>query len=159
MTNDKSEDIDMDKIHRQFAVKCFNGTWDYLDKKDRTPEDNRQMLILAHTSRYHWNQFSGAKPSNLAVGDWQVSRVYAELNQPDYAIIFAESSLKICLDNQIKDYNLASSFEGVARAHSVAGNKEKCQEYLDKALKAADEIKSEEDKKVILDQINSVKCK
>jgi len=56
------------EFHRKMAVECFNKTWDFLKKKDRTPNDEQLMLNLAHSSRYHWS-FVG-KASNFAIGDW-----------------------------------------------------------------------------------------
>ena len=44
------------KIHHKLAVDCFNSTWSFLDKKDRTPEDDADMIHTAHASRYHWGQ-------------------------------------------------------------------------------------------------------
>jgi len=41
------------EIHEKIAKETFNKTWDYLDKKDRTDEDNLNMIHTAHTSRYH----------------------------------------------------------------------------------------------------------
>src|SRR6266581_7305438 len=51
------------------------------------------MLHLAHASRYHWSFVGTAR--NLAVGDWQISRVYAALNQSDLDLHFAKTSLEI----------------------------------------------------------------
>src|SRR5260370_30347084 len=78
------------EFHRKAAVECFNKTWKYLEKRHRTSGDDRLMLNLAHSSRYHWNLVG--KASNFAIGDWQISRVYSTLNQPDLAIHFARTS-------------------------------------------------------------------
>jgi len=66
-------------LHRQFAAKFFNDTWELLARPERTPEEDDRMIHLAHASRLHW-QFAG-KPENIAVGEWQVSRVHAVLGQ------------------------------------------------------------------------------
>jgi hypothetical protein len=39
------------EFHRKTAVACFNGAWDLLDKKDRSREEDLQMLHEAHASR------------------------------------------------------------------------------------------------------------
>src|SRR3989442_13649056 len=72
------------EFHRKMAVECFNKTWDYLKKKERTPNDEQLRLNLAHSSRDHWS-FVG-KASNFPIGDWRSSRAYSALNQPDLAI-------------------------------------------------------------------------
>ncbi|MFW9930588.1 MAG: hypothetical protein ACFFD1_14460 [Candidatus Thorarchaeota archaeon] len=142
------------KFHKDIAVKCFNKTWDYIDMNQRTTEDDQTMIQLAHTSRYHWGVVG--KPDNWCVGDWQISRVYALLKQPELSLKFAQSSLKICLDNGIKDYQLASAYEGIAKAYSLI-DKVKSREYIAKAKKAVENIKDPEDKKLILSQIDEIK--
>ena len=66
------------ELHRKTAKKCFNEAWDYLDKKSRDAQEERQMLHLAHASRYHWGLVG--TPKDQAIGDWQISRIYATLN-------------------------------------------------------------------------------
>ncbi len=83
--------LEEEKFHSETAKKCFNAAWDYLDKKARDSSDDLQMLSLAHASRYHWNIIG--QPRNLAISDWQVSRIYAVLQQPQLSLRYAESSL------------------------------------------------------------------
>jgi hypothetical protein len=78
------------EFHRKMAAECFNKTWGYLEKKDRTPNDDQSMLNTAHSSRYHWS-FAG-EARNFAIGDWQISRVYSALNEPSLALHFAKAS-------------------------------------------------------------------
>ena len=102
------------EFHRKIAKQCFNKTWDYLEKKNRTPDDDRQMLILAHTSRYHWELVGNAQIP-LAVGEWQISRVYADLRQAEPSLLFAKSSLELVINNSLSEL-LPSAYEGMARA-------------------------------------------
>ncbi len=139
------------EFHRKTAKQCFNKTWDYLDKKNRTPADNIQMLNLAHASRYHWGLVGNAR--NLAVGEWQISRVYADLKQAEPSLIFAKSSLELVIKNNLSDL-LPSVYEGIARAYAVAQQHQLAREYLAKARKELESIKDEEDKKIYSDQIN-----
>ncbi len=81
------------EFHRKIAAECFNRTWDYLEKKNRGPDDDQMMLSLAHASRYQWSLIG--KPSNFTTGDWQISRVYVALNRPDLALSFAKTALEI----------------------------------------------------------------
>ena len=74
----------LDEFHRETAKKCFNETWNYLEKKDRDADDEQQMLHLAHTARYH-RSFVGTD-RNFAIGDWLISRLYAALNEPRLAL-------------------------------------------------------------------------
>src|SRR5437763_16756910 len=65
------------EFQRKMAVECFNKTWDYFKKKDRTPNDEQLMLNLAHCSRSYWS-FVG-KTSSIAIGNWQISSAYSAL--------------------------------------------------------------------------------
>ncbi|MBL8850512.1 MAG: hypothetical protein JNG89_12600, partial [Planctomycetaceae bacterium] len=42
--------------HRQFSGECFNRTWELIDKQDRTPADDEQMLLRSLASLWHWTQ-------------------------------------------------------------------------------------------------------
>ena len=72
------------EVHKKFAVDCFNGTWDLLDNKDRSREEDFNMIHMAHASRYHWGEIG--TPLEFARGDWQISRVYAVLGMGAMAI-------------------------------------------------------------------------
>lgn len=56
-------------FHRETAIRCFNLTWELLDKRYRSSQETRDMLNIAHTSRFHWEK--AGTPVNTAVGDWQ----------------------------------------------------------------------------------------
>jgi tetratricopeptide (TPR) repeat protein len=128
-TKDRMPQTEHD-FHRKIAAECFNRTWDYLEKKNRSPEDDQMMLNLAHASRYHWGLIG--KPWNLTTGDWQISRVYAALNQPDLALRFAETALEISQKNNLSE-RLVSAYEGMARAYAVGKKYRNAKQFVNKA--------------------------
>lgn len=143
------------RFHRKIAARCFNETWNYLGKKDRDPDDDRQMLHLAHASRLHWGLVG--TPSNLAVGDWQISRVYASLNQPELALQFAKASLDTCKRNHLAEL-MHTANEAMARAYVVAKDYPNARRYLVKASEQLRELRlTDEDRKVYQDQIRETK--
>ncbi len=73
-----------DDNERALAMDLFNETWTLLETEDRTHDQDERMIHAAHASRYHWEQAGG--PEQLAVGDWQVSRVYSVLGRPEPAL-------------------------------------------------------------------------
>jgi len=91
------------EFHRKVAAECFNRAWDYLEQKNRSLDDDQMMLNLAHASRYHWSLIG--KPWNFTAGDWQISRVYAALNQSDLAL----GSAKKALETSQKTQSLGTS--------------------------------------------------
>jgi hypothetical protein len=143
------------EFHRKIAKQCFNKTWDYLEKKNRTPDDDRQMLILAHASRYHWGLIGYAR--NLAVGEWQISRVYADLKYAESSLLFAKSSLELVIKNNLTEL-LPSAYEGVARAYAIAQQPQLSRDYIAKARKELESIRDEADKKVYAGQINETEA-
>ena len=110
-----------------------------------------QMLILAHASRYHWGLVGN--PRSLAVGEWQISRVYADLKQAEPSLLFAKSSLELVMKNDLSDL-LPSAYEGMARAYAVAHQPQLARDYIVKARRELESIKDKEDKKIYADQIN-----
>ena len=47
-------EFDPAKAHKFFSADCVNHAWGFIDKTDRTPEEDEQMLLLAMTSLWHW---------------------------------------------------------------------------------------------------------
>ena len=126
------------ELHRKFAVDLFNRTWDLLDKEERTPEEADTMVHAAHASRYHWGEIGTAL--EFARGEWQISRVYAVLNRPQAALYHAQRSLDLCQANEIGDFDLAFAYEALARAYAIAGDGAVSGEYIELAMRAAEEI-------------------
>jgi hypothetical protein len=145
------------EFHRSTAKKCFNETWDYLDKKDRDANDEQQMLHLAHTACYHWafvDAPSEERMKHYAVGDWQISRVYATLKQSDLALHFAKSALEIMQKNNLTEI-LHTGYEGMARAYAIGKDIQSARDYISKAREQLNKVTGldDEDKKIYSDQI------
>lgn len=136
-----------EELHKRFAVELFNQTWDLLDKPDRTPEQDDTMIHAAHASRYHWGQ--AGSTVEWERGEWQLSRVYAVLNRPEAALYHARRCLDLCQAHEIRDLDLAFAYEALARAYAIAGDGEKSGEYIERAMKAADEIEDRENREYL----------
>jgi len=127
--------------HRQLGVDLFNEVWRLM----RTRENDDRMLHAVHASRFHWGESSECKPENLARGEWQVSRVYTVLGRGEPAVWHARRCLEHCEQNGIGDFDLAYAYEGLARAHALAGDGE-AEEWKAKARAAGDAIADAEDR-------------
>ena len=139
-------------FHRKIAAECFNRTWDYLEKKNRSADEDQMMLNLAHASRYHWSLIG--KPWNFTTGDWQISRVYVALNQPDLALSFAKTALEISQKNNLSE-RLVSAYEGMARAYAVGKKYPSAKEFVNKARDQLHAVSLDvEDRKTYSDQID-----
>ncbi len=146
--------LSLQEWHRKQAIENFNTTWDYIDKKDRTQEDNINMIHTTHASRFHWGKIG--TPLNFARGEWQISRVYSLLEMSEGALYHAKLSLELCLKNDIKDFDLAFGYEAVARAYMVSKDEDKMKKYLMLAKEASENIEKEDDKKYFLSELNSI---
>ncbi len=142
------------KTHRKFAVDCFNGTWSLLLKKRRTKADDLEMVHRAHASRYHWGVVGNAQ--TLAIGEWQVSHVYAVLRRAEPASYHARESLRICREHRIGGFPLAYAYEALARASAVGGKAKDTRRFLRLALQAGMRIREADDRKLFLDDVKTI---
>lgn len=146
---------DLLKFHKDLAVNLFNKTWDFIDLKNRTNEQNIEMIHTAHTSLFHWMQIG--QPINYARGEWQISRVYNLLNMGESALLHGLRSIDICLKNNIGDYDLAFGYETVSRAYKQLEDTTNQNLYYEKALKATESISKKENKDYTLKEIEDLK--
>lgn len=142
------------KIHRRFAVDCFNGTWALLLKRNRTKDEDLEMVHRAHASRYHWGLVGDAQ--TRAIGEWQVSHVYAVLRRAEPALYHARESLRVCREHRIEDFPLAYAYEALARASAVGGKRKDTHRFLRLALQAGMRIKEADDRKLFLDDVKTI---
>ena len=142
-----STEID-DELHRRLGIELFNATWDLLDRANRSLEENECMIHTAHASRYHWELVG--TPLNLARGDWQISRVYAEVGRAEPALYHARRCLEICQQQGYGDFDLAYAYEALARASGAAGDAAGLAQYKALAQEAVQQIAEEDDRKLFL---------
>jgi DNA-binding transcriptional MerR regulator len=134
---------------RKLASDLFNHTWTLLERTDRTPEQVDEMIHSAHASRYHWGEVPDREAVNLARGEWQCSRVYAVLGRAEPALWHARRCLEINEAAGNADWDIASAYEAMARAHMVAGDKAKLATWKAKAVAALDAIADADDREIV----------
>jgi len=145
---------ELKKIHHKLAVDCFNATWDLLEKKDRTEEDNFKMIHTAHASRFHWGEIG--TPLEFQRGEWQISRVYSVLGHGESALLHAQYCHDTCTEKKIGDFDMAFACEALARAHHVLGNSGKRDIFIKMAKVASEKIEDPGNKEYLLGELNSV---
>jgi len=134
---------------RKLAADLYNHTWTLLEKPDRTPAEDDEMIHSAHASRYHWGEVGVGEPVNLARGEWQCSRVYAVLGRAEPALWHARRCLALNEANGRVDWDLASAYEAMARAHLAAGALAEVAAWKAKATAALDGIADQDDRDLI----------
>jgi len=151
---EKTKTYTLEEADRYFAAKYFNKIWDFLEKPQRSEEENQQMLECAYTSLAHWRV--AGTGLNLQRGIWMLSRVYCYLDQAAPALVFAEQCLALTREHKdlMQDFDIAFSYEAMARAQAVSGNKKEALHFLKLAEEAGNLIHDKEDKKIFLTEIN-----
>jgi hypothetical protein len=125
--------------------------------EDRSPEQDDEMLHAAHASRWHWGQAGVADlQQRLAMGEWQCSRVYAVLHRGEPALHHARRCVELAEAEGIEDWARAASYEAMARASRVAGDRRAFEEWRERARTATDAIAEEEDREVIANDLASL---
>lgn len=147
-------DFDAARAHRYFAAHCFNSAWDLIDRTERSPQENEQMIQLAHASLWHWTQRDDCTPRNLSIGYWQLSRIYALTGQAENARRAAERCLSITPTEDAFCCGYAN--EALARADLVAGNAERAAESIAEARRCAELVTDAEDKQALLADLDSL---
>jgi hypothetical protein len=142
------------EAHRSLAVRAYNDCWDLLESV-RTPQQDRDLVGLAYTSRYHWQQ-SGGGAEELAIADWMVSRCLAAVGAGALAIDAARAALDAAPADS-PTWLQASLFEGLARAFSAAGRSQERDAALKRARVLIMEEPDAESRALIEEQIASVR--
>ena len=142
-------------LHRKIAADLFNYTWSLLDRKDRTVEDDEEMLHAAHASRYHWGR--AGTPLNTSVGDWQISRVYAMLGRAEPALHHARRALEVTRRHRFARFYLAYAYEGLARAASVAGDRRTRDRSLREARRIGAKVRDQDDRRMLIEDLETIR--
>ena len=147
-------EFDASKAHRYFSAHCFNRAWELIEKAERTPAENEQMIRLSQVSLWHWIQRDDCTRANLSIGYWQVSRIYAILGRADDARRYGQ----LCLEQSDRDapFLVAYAYEALARAEKTAGNGAMAEKYRVDALRHSQDVSSPEDREQILNDLKTI---
>lgn len=151
---DEPKTYSLAEAERFFAVEYFNKIWGLLEKSDRSDEEGRIMLEYAYASLAHWRV--AGTPLNLQRGEWMLSRVYTVLGHTEPALVHAH----ICREltdrhlDLMQDFDLAFSWECIARAHALAGHKDEALKFRLRAQDYGQLIKDDADRKIFEGDLN-----
>lgn len=147
-------DFEMEKAHEHFSTACFNQAWGLIDKSNRSPEEDEEMIRLNQASIYHWTQRDDCTDRNLSVGYWQSARIYALLNRGEEARRYADYSLKYA-EGEPAFYR-GYAYEALARAEKCMGDEDTAQSFLQKAEQLLDEIDDAEERQLLEKDLASI---
>jgi tetratricopeptide (TPR) repeat protein len=152
MTEEKTYTISQAQLH--FAIDFHGKTWEMLEKKDRTPDEDERMLDYAHASLAHWRT-AGSEVRHQR-GQWLLARVYAVLGEGKRALKHAQMCFDLLDGNKadMEDFDFAFAYEAIARAYAVTGDKGEAKRFIQMAHKAGDAIKEKEDRDIFFSELN-----
>jgi len=146
--------FDIAAAHEFFSANCFNEAWDLIQKRDRTRDDDEQMLLLAYASMWHWTQRPDCTPTKKSIGCWQLSRINAILGRADESRRYAQLSLEHSSEEE--PFFVGYAYEALARAELVANNRAKSKEFLAEAQRRAERVTDSEDKALLVSDLRSL---
>ena len=133
--------------HRSQAVEANNSVWELLERPDRTPEEDEELLRRAYAAAYHWNRTSGTAPANEVRASYLVGKAHLVTASPDLALRAAERMLGLCAAHDLQDFDLAYAHELHGRALAALGRSEEAAEAA-RAARAVT-VADEEDREIV----------
>ncbi len=152
-------EFDRKAAHKYFSVNCFNQAWDLIDKTERTPEEDEEMIRLSLASHYHWTQRDDYSNTNASIALWQISRIYAVLGQADNARRYGQLCLEASQGEGVTPFFLGYAYEALARAEAAGRNEEEMRSFLNDARSTAEKVKEADEKNMLLDDLNTILIK
>lgn len=145
--------LNPEEAHRLFARQTNGRVWELLEKVDRTPADEREMLAAAYASLFHW--LHAGTVVHEQRGQWLIARVQLELGHQGEALRHARRCKGLTEANQeaMEDFDLAFAEEVMARVDSLRGEVGTAREALQRAMAAGRAIQDAEDRQIFFDSL------
>ena len=111
---------------------------------------------MSHASFWHWNQVEDHTPLNIAIGTWQLARVYAVAGLPERAETLRAAMCRVGETNDLPPYYVAYGYEASARTKALQGERQAAQDLISRAKRLADQVQELDDRMVLLDDLNAI---
>lgn len=141
---------------RTTAVRLYNRSWELLETEPRTSDEDAELLTCAFASRHHWLIAGG--PEEWTISDWMVSRAAGAIGVHGLALWFADRANDAARAEGTADWLVASTAEGLARAHYQAGDIDEGVRWEAEASRLVAMIADEEERALIAGQLASVRA-
>jgi hypothetical protein len=149
------KDFDLGRAHKYYSTHCFNQAWDLIDKPDRSPDEDEEMIRLCQASIYHWTQREDCTNRHLSIGYWQCSRIYAMLNRGVEARRYADYSLRYA-ESEPAFYR-GYAYEALARAELCLSHEDGARSFLQQAEKLLEDIKDNSERELLKQDLASLR--
>jgi len=136
------------KQHQYFAIECNNRSWD-LATMDRSPDEDQEMLDVAHASAWHWAKVG--TEINFKRSATLLAHVHAMLGMGPTALAYAKECNEYFLAKQdTADWELAFVRMVMAQALHSVGDMESFEKAYGLTKQAIDAIVGEEDRNIVV---------
>ena len=137
------------EAQRRLGADLFNKTWTLMEKTDRTPEEDDEMLHCAHASAYHWLQVG--TQANRGRSEWQCSRVYTVLRLSEPALRHAHRCFDIvqASPDEMEEFDLPAAYEALGHAYSLAGDLTEAGRYVELGRAETAKIVDDDDRQLM----------
>ena len=144
------EKYTLEEAHKEFAKRTNGQVWQLLEKPERSQAEDEEMVLAAYACLYHW-LYAGTE-ANRQRGEWLIARVHTVLGEDAHALQHARRCLELseAYRDQMKDFDIAYAYEGMARANALGGDRATARQYLEKAEAAGRAIADPEDKEIFM---------
>ncbi|MHC2070235.1 hypothetical protein ACYFX5_22400 [Bremerella sp. T1] len=149
-----SPPFDLQTAHRHFAAEAFNTAWDLIDSKDRTAEQELEMLARAFASLWHWKHRDDLTNQSRSVGYWQISRAFALLSEGSMAMRCGQLALKYARGTL--PFYEAYAYEALARAAVISGDSAAAKKYLAAARTLVERVEEASSREMLLADLQSI---
>ena len=112
--------------------------WALLEMKERSLEEDDEMIHAAHGSLFHWLHAGTAV--NHQRGVWLISRVFAVLGEPAQAKCYTERCVTLMEENsnEMQGFDWALAYEAMARTLALMGESQPAETWLARARQAGE---------------------
>jgi hypothetical protein len=128
-----------------------------IDKANRTPEEDEEMIELALAAHWHWSQRKDCTAVNHSIGYWQISRVYAILGQGQNALRYSQLCLDVSRAGDVAPFFLGYAHECRARAELISGNLSEAKQHLQEARRLSAQVTDTQDREQLLADLDTVR--
>jgi hypothetical protein len=142
--------------HKEMAKSYFNKVWELLEKENRSDEDNELMIHLCHSSFYHWTQTEDHTVENISIGYWQLSRVYAVLENGELAFSYGKRCMSVSVESNLSPFYIGYAYEAVARAYYLLKKHSAGSEALQQAYTYAEKVNDDESKTWLINDLKNM---
>ena len=147
----------IEEANKYFAINYNNKIWPLLEKKEKTEDENNEIINLAHASLLHWSKSAECKNVNLQRGEYMIALAYINANRKRPALYYAKRCKKMTEENaaESKDFDFAYASLVMAMALRLNEDREGADKYLKDAKEMGEHIKNKEDKRIFMDDLKA----